>query len=107
MKPYYPSVFLYRTNPTCLGPIGGGAVSLPKSFICSGVEQREHHGLCLKPETDEIHKRNGGPEKPYRIVGALARPSKTIGGFAFVNVQKDFQLEKQSDKGVIITVDAT
>lgn len=59
----------------------------------------------LKPETAEIGKRLGGLDKPYRIVGALARPSKRLAVLLFVNSQQTFQLE-QSDKSVMITVDA-
>ena len=60
----------------------------------------------LKPETEEISKRLGGSDKPYRIVGALARPSKRLAVLLFVNSQQTFQLEPQLDKSVVITVDA-
>lgn len=59
----------------------------------------------LKPEVDEIHKRLGGADKPYRIVGVVARPSKGLAVLMFVNSQKVFQLETQADKAVVITVD--
>lgn len=59
----------------------------------------------LKPEVEEIQRRLGGADKPYRIVGALARPSKQLAVLLFVNSQKDLQLGTQTDKAVIITVD--
>ena len=61
----------------------------------------------LKPEVDEIHKRVGGADKPYRIVGVVARPSNRLAVLMFVNSQKAFQLETQADKAVVITVDDT
>ncbi len=60
----------------------------------------------LRPEVEEIHKRVGGADKSYRIVGALARPSKQAAVLLFMNYQKDFQLDAQADKSVIITIDA-
>src|SRR5688572_19346583 len=59
----------------------------------------------LKPEVDEIQKRLGGPDKPYRIVGVVARPSSRLAVLMFVNSRKAFQLETQADKAVVITVD--
>ncbi len=59
----------------------------------------------LKPEIEEIVKRLGGVDKPYRIVGALARPSKRLAVLMVVNSQKDFQLDPQSDKSVVVTAD--
>lgn len=61
----------------------------------------------LKPEIDEINKRLGGADKPFRIVGVVARPSNSLAVLMFVNSQKVFQLETQADKAVVITVDNT
>jgi len=60
----------------------------------------------LKPVHDEVHKHLVGADKPYRIVGALARPAKQLAVLLFVNIQKDFELSPQADKSVVITVDA-
>lgn len=60
----------------------------------------------LEPQVEEIHKRLGGPDKPYRIVGVLARPSKQLAVLLFVNSHNEFQLDLQTDKSVVITVDS-
>jgi hypothetical protein len=59
----------------------------------------------LKPNADEIHKRIGGSDKPYRIVGAVARPAKRIAVLLFVNAQAEYQLEPH-DNSVTIIVDS-
>jgi hypothetical protein len=60
----------------------------------------------LQPQVEEIHKRVGGPHKPYRIVGVLARPAKEAAVLLFVNSNDEFQLDLQTDKSVVITVDS-
>ena len=60
----------------------------------------------LQPHVEEIHKRLGGPDKPYRIVGVLARPSKQLAVLLFVNSHNEFQLDPQTDKSVVISIDS-
>jgi hypothetical protein len=59
----------------------------------------------LQPQVEEIHKRVGGPHKPYRIVGVLARPSKQLAVLLFVNSHNEYQLDQQTDKNVVISID--
>lgn len=84
------------------------AAQSPYPSLSFGREQNNEGSTdyLLRPEVEEIHKRVGGPDKPYRIVGALARPAKEAAVLLFTNFQKDFELDKQTDKSVIITVDS-
>jgi hypothetical protein len=89
-----------------LVPAAAGQSPYPSLSFARESNSEGSTDYVLKPETDEIHKRLGGEDKPYRIVGALARPSKSAAVLLFVNSQKDFQLDQQADKSVVITVDA-
>ena len=60
----------------------------------------------LRPMVEEIHKRAGGYDKPFQIVGAVARPSKQAAVLLFTNGQKELQLDTQLDTSVVITVDS-
>ena len=61
----------------------------------------------LRPNVEEIHKRLGGEDKPYRIVGVVARPATNAAVLLLVNAQKELQLDPQTARQVTITVDST
>jgi hypothetical protein len=60
----------------------------------------------LKPVVEEIYKKVGGKDKPYQLVGAVARPSKQAAVLLFLNGQTELQFRPETDKNVIITVDS-
>lgn len=60
----------------------------------------------LRPMIEEIQKRVGGSDKPYQIVGAVARPSKQLAVLLFVNGQKEIQFRPDTDTNVVITIDS-
>lgn len=60
----------------------------------------------LKPEIEEVQKRVGGNDKPYQLVGAVARPAKQAAVLLFVNGQKEIQFRPETDTSVVITVDS-
>lgn len=60
----------------------------------------------LKPIVDEIHKKIGGADKPYRILGAVARPDSQKAVLMFVNAQGAFQLNAEKDSSVVINADS-
>lgn len=60
----------------------------------------------LRPVVGEIQKKVGGDDKPYQIVGAVARPAKEAAILLFVNAQKEIQFRPETNRSVIITVDA-
>ena len=84
------------------------AAQSPYPSLSFGREQNKEGSTdyLLRPEVEEIHKRLGGPDKPFRIIGALARPTKEAAVLLFMNFQKDFQLDTQTDQSVVITVDS-
>src|SRR5688572_1654700 len=59
----------------------------------------------LKPVIEEIYKKVG-KDKPYQLVGAVARPSKKAAVLLFLNGQTELQFRPETDKSVIITVDS-
>jgi hypothetical protein len=61
----------------------------------------------LRPIISEIHKRVGGPDKTYRMVGAVVRPATKKAVLLLLNAQEQFQLEAQTVKSVVITADTT
>jgi hypothetical protein len=89
-----------------LVPIASAQSPYPSLSFGREANKEGSTDYFLRPEVEEIHKRVGGVDKPYRIVGALARPTKQAAVLLFVNSQKDFQLDVQTDKSVIITVDS-
>jgi hypothetical protein len=60
----------------------------------------------LRPIVEEIHKSVGGSDKPFQIVGVVARPSKEAAVLLFANAQKELQLYTQADTSVVITIDS-
>lgn len=60
----------------------------------------------LKPDVGEITRRVGGPDKPFQIVGVVARPTKEAAVLLFVNAQKELQFHAQTDRSVVITADS-
>lgn len=90
-------------------------------FVSAGQAQSPHSGLAflkeknnegtmdyvLKPDVEEINRRLGGNDKPFKIIGALARPAKQVAVLLFVNAQKEFQFPAESDTTVVITADAS
>ena len=83
------------------------AAQTPYPSLSFGRESNDENttDYVLKAEIGEIHKRVGGPDKPFRIVGVVARPSKRLAVMLFLNAQKEYQLATQTDKTVVITVD--
>ncbi|HWN11752.1 MAG TPA: hypothetical protein VNO50_21175 [Pyrinomonadaceae bacterium] len=59
----------------------------------------------LRPKVEEIQKKAGGVDKPYQIVGVLARPAKAMAVLLFLNAQKEIQFDPQANSRVVITVD--
>ena len=90
-----------------LVPSAAGQSTYPSLPFARETNDENTIDYVLTPEVDEIHKRLGGADKPYRIVGVVARPSNRLAVLMFVNSQKAFQLETQADKAVVITVDNT
>lgn len=56
----------------------------------------------LKPMIDEIHKKIGGADKPYQVLGAVARPTTDGAVLVFANAQTESQLYSQTNRGVSI-----
>jgi hypothetical protein len=55
----------------------------------------------LRPNIGEIHKRVGGPDKPFMILGVVALPQKERVVLLLVNAQPEFQFEP-TDNAVVI-----
>lgn len=106
MKPLLRSVLFTIPVLLVLVPVAAAQSPYPSLSFARESNNEKTTDYVLRPEIDEIHKRLGGEDKPYRIVGALARPAKQLAVLLFVNSQQDFQLDPQPDKSVVITVDA-
>ena len=105
MKPFFRRLLFAVAALVILIPTAAAQSTYPSLPFARESNEQGTTDYVLKPEVDEIHKRLGGADKPYRIVGVVARPSKGLAVLMFVNSQKVFQLETQADKAVIITVD--
>ena len=60
----------------------------------------------LKPVVDELQKKLGGDDKPYQIVGVVARPANKSAVLLLVNGQKELQFLPEGDTSAVITVDS-
>ena len=107
MKPFIRALLFAVTALVVFVPSAAAQSTYPSLPFARESNDAGTTDYVLKPEVDEIHKRLGGADKPYRIVGVVARPSKRLAVLMFVNSQKVFQLETQADKAVVITVDNT
>ncbi|HSS19232.1 MAG TPA: hypothetical protein VLL54_04100 [Pyrinomonadaceae bacterium] len=58
----------------------------------------------LRPVVEEIHKRIGGEDKPFKILTAVARPANGRVVLLLVNAQQHFQFD--DDTNVTITADS-
>ena len=105
MKPFIRILFLTVVALVVLVPPAAAQSTYPSLPFARESNDENTTDYVLKPEVEEIQKRLGGADKPYRIVGVVARPSKQLAVLLFVNSQKAFQLETQADKAVVITVD--
>ena len=105
MKRFIRALLLTVVALVVLVPSAAAQSTYPSLPFARESNDQNTTDYVLKPEVDEIHKRLGGADKPYRIVGVVARPSNRLAVLMFVNSQKAFQLEIQADKAVVITVD--
>src|SRR5688500_8215122 len=105
MKPFIRILFLTVAALVVLVPSAAAQSTYPSLPFARASNDEETTDYVLKPAVEEIHKRLGGADKPYRIVGVVARPSNRLAVLMFVNSQKAFELETQADKAVVITVD--
>jgi len=105
MKPFIRPLLLIVVALVVLVPSAAAQSTYPSLPFARESNDENTTDYVLKPEVEEIQKRLGGPDKPYRIVGVVARPSSRLAVLLFVNSQKAFQLETQADKAVVITVD--
>lgn len=99
-----PSALIILTFLICV-PLAAAQSPYPSLSFARESNKDDTMDYVLKPEIAEIQKRVGGVDKAFRIVGAVARPANRLAVLLFVNSQKEFQLEPQSDKSVVITVD--
>ena len=105
MKPLIQALLFTVVTLVVLAPPAAAQSNYPSLPFAREANDENTTDYVLKPEIDEIQKRLGGADKPYRIVGVVARPSNRLAVLMFVNSQKAFQLETQADKAVVITVD--
>jgi hypothetical protein len=105
MKPFIRALLFTVVSLVVFVPSAGAQSTYSSLPFARESNDQNTTDYVLKPEIDEIHKRLGGADKPYRIVGVVARPSNRLAVLMFVNSQKAFQLETQADKAVVITVD--
>ena len=105
MKPFIRTLLFTVVALVVLVPSAAAQSTYPSLPFARESNDQNTTDYVLKPDVDEIHKRLGGADKPYRIVGVVARPSNRLAVLMFVNSQKAFELETQADKAVVITVD--
>src|SRR5688500_17938505 len=107
MKPFIRSLLLIVVALVVLVPSAAAQSTYPSLPFARESNEENTTDYVLKPEVEEIQKRLGGPDKPYRIVGVVARPSSRLAVLLFVKSQKACKLETQAHKAVGIAVDTS
>lgn len=87
-------------------PTASGQTPYPSLAFTRESNTEGSTDYVLKPKVEEIQKKAGGVDKPYQIVGVVARPAKEMAVLLFVNGQKEIQFHPEANANVVITVDA-
>ncbi|HEV2884141.1 MAG TPA: hypothetical protein VGW36_04750, partial [Pyrinomonadaceae bacterium] len=81
--------------------------SLPPTFsVQKNTNQENSTDYVLRPVLEEVHKKAGGSDKPYRLLFALVRPGKASAVLMFANAHSEPQLSTQSDNSVKVKADS-